>query len=419
MIGICWVLPFQTRVYSLLLYLPVLAARLIVHRRLWSRTPLDLPLIALFVLANVNYRIAPFTWGWEMCGRIIMGIIIFQILADLAQHKDRLLLATGLIAVLVGGIALLTSHWIPKSSVLFTLAQSLPKWNGLPGAEGGFNVNEIGGAMTWLLPFAFAMVIYELQARTHRVRLIVYAVAFALLSLAVALGQSRMAIAGVLIVMLGQAALLIPRRTWKLAVCAAIIGLIVLEIGLVTGVFDSAADTQPDGSGVALNERDEQSASTRLDIWSAGLRAVRDYPLTGVGINKFRGGDVRALYPVPGYERNVLPHAHNELLHVALDMGIPGLIVYIGLHAALGVCLIRVWRRGERAAAVAVAGGVIAHAIFGLADAVTLADRFIWVYWWLIGLGAALYIQTTSTSAKQTSPPNPLSEKREGEEARV
>jgi len=396
LVAVFWLLPYQTRTPWLLLYVPVLAARWIDQCRLWVRTPLDLPLIALLILANVNHLIAPFTWGWEMSGRITFGIVVVQLITDLARTRRALnnwLLATGGIALGVGLLALVSSQWIGKSSALLSIAQALPVWKQFPGAEGGFNVNEIGGALAWFVPFTFALVIGDWVTRAQRLRVVLYGLACAALALAIALGQSRMAIAGVLVVMFGQAALLIPRRAGKIVVCTAIVGLMLLEIGLGAGFFDAS----PQIDGPDLTQRNEQSASMRLDTWSTGLRAVMNYPITGIGINKFRGGDIReAGYAVPGYPERNPPHAHNELLHATLDMGIPGLIAYAGLHVALGWCLWRVWRGGDRrwrGAVLAVAGGVIAHAIFGLADAITLADRWIWVFWWLVGLGAALYVQ--------------------------
>lgn len=387
MIALFWILPYPTRPQALLLYLPVLAARWIAGRRLWISTPLDLPLIALGVLAAVNPLIAPYTWGWEMSARVYMGIAIVHTLVDIAQTRravDRLLVATGALAFGAGLLALLTSQWTSKSAFLLALAESMPVWNGFPGATSGFNVNEIGGALAWFAPFAFALLIGEMIARRSRWRVIVYALACALLGVALALGQSRMAIAGVLIAMLGQALLLIPRPRWKAITSAGIVALMLLEIAFVITPADPG-----------LSERDESSVTGRLDIWETGVRAALDHPLTGVGINKFRADDFRARYPVPGYPERNPPHAHNELLHVALDMGVPGLAAYVGLHIAFGLCLFGVWQRERdprwRAAVLALAGAVIAHAIFGLADAITLADRWIWAFWWMIGLGAALY----------------------------
>ena len=46
----------------------------------------------------------------------------------------------------------------------------------------------------------------------------------------------------------------------------------------------------------------------------------------------------------------------------------------------------------DRAVAVAVAAGLLAHMVYGMGDAITLWDRFAFGYWWMIGLAAAQYV---------------------------
>jgi O-antigen ligase len=122
---------------------------------------------------------------------------------------------------------------------------------------------------------------------------------------------------------------------------------------------------------------------------------MRDYPLTGVGLNMFRDGRVRALYPVPTFPNPVLPHTHQEWLQVGTDMGIPGLIVFIGLQVVTIYALYTGYRQGtasSKAVFAAVGAGLFAHAFFGLGDAITLWDRFAFVFWWLVALGGAQYV---------------------------
>lgn len=60
--------------------------------------------------------------------------------------------------------------------------------------------------------------------------------------------------------------------------------------------------------------------------------------------------------------------------------------------------LLRIWRTDDnlvRAAALAAGAGLVAHAFFGLADAIALYDRFIFAYWLLVGIVAGCYLQAT------------------------
>ena len=74
------------------------------------------------------------------------------------------------------------------------------------------------------------------------------------------------------------------------------------------------------------------------------------------------------------------------------------MIVYLGIHLTVGYMLLKIWQAGDqqaRAVRVAIAGGMLAHTIFGLADAITLWDRFAFVFWMLPGLAGAQYVLVT------------------------
>jgi len=128
----------------------------------------------------------------------------------------------------------------------------------------------------------------------------------------------------------------------------------------------------------------------------SAIRIIADYPLTGSGINTFRAGSVRAQYPVVGYEPpKVLPHAHNEILQIGADLGVPGIMVLLAIYGVTGRSLFRVWRRGDRLTgglALTLGAALGAHAVYGMFDAITLWDRLAFVFWSMIGLGMALVI---------------------------
>ncbi|MDQ7033478.1 MAG: hypothetical protein Q9P01_01185 [Anaerolineae bacterium] len=47
-----------------------------------------------------------------------------------------------------------------------------------------------------------------------------------------------------------------------------------------------------------------------------------------------------------------------------------------------------------RIIAVAVFGGLVAHSVYGVGDAITLWDRFSFILWWLVGLlGRNMWLQ--------------------------
>jgi O-antigen ligase len=282
-------------------------------------------------------------------------------------------------------VALLTTQWNNKSDQLSIIVEALPNITTIPGMEGGFNANEIAGAMSWLLPVVAALAAYRWRDRLPRVGV---TAAFFVLFAALFIGQSRMAVIGILIALALVVRLVIPAGKWRNLGLLALIGVGILEVLIINNVFDI-------GNRQRMRARDESSFSDRVDIWRSGIAVLKDYPLTGAGMNMFRYNPIRQLYPVAKYKNRILPHAHNEWVQIASDLGIPGLLVFAGWYIVAGYMLLAAYRRGEaevRALAVGVAAGLLAHAVFGMGDAIPLWDRFAFVFWWMLALAGAAYV---------------------------
>lgn len=379
--------PDPRRVLSLVLLLPIVAARLILYRRPWSSTPLNGLFFLFLLLAAANLIVAPFPRAGTTLGRPLLGMaLVFSFVEYARRHRSlhMPIVITLALALLVAFLGLVAAQWTPKSNQLLWIIRYVPKWNGFPGAEGGFNVNEIAGAMAWLAPFAAGIAFYEWRDRISNRRRLLASAAFLILSIALFLGQSRMAIFGVLPAVGALIFLLIPQGKTRRVALAVLVLITAWQLVILSKIFEPEADE--------LIQRDEDSVTSRVEVWESALNIIVDYPLTGVGLNQFRARPVRELYPAPSYGTKVLPHAHNEVLQVGSDMGIPGMIVFIGWHVVIARMLLLAWRRGDafaRAVAASTAAALAAHAFFGLADAIALWDRYAFLFWWMIGIGAA------------------------------
>jgi len=76
--------------------------------------------------------------------------------------------------------------------------------------------------------------------------------------------------------------------------------------------------------------------SDRVQLWESAINMIRDYPLLGVGYGKriFKKVYIKEGYIVPqAWERKPLPNAHNLYLDTAIQLGIPGLFVFLSLLA--------------------------------------------------------------------------------------
>lgn len=395
--------------WLLALAVPLMAARWLACRRAWTNTPIIVWILALLLVCAINTQVSPYpSRGWIMLARPAFGLLIVLHMTELARTYNTIkaaLIPALALALLVALMALGATQWeSQKSDGLRFIIDLLPRVTFIPGAQGGFNPNEIAGAMAWLGPLAVGLAFYPWKRRAGNAAA---CIAGGLL-LALLLGQSRFAIAGVLGSLVVIILLLASGLRLRRALLAGVMGLIVLQAALFFNVLPAAQTPAAGDDPLAeVSARDESTFNQRLDIWRSGVLIIIDHPLTGAGMALFRSRAVRNDYPVApfdmpygrrfpslGYNRLILPHAHNEFIQVGTDLGVPGLLIFIGIHITCARMLWACWRDGDRGArvvAVAVGAGLLAHGIYGLGDAITLWDRFAFVWWVMLGIAAAQY----------------------------
>jgi O-antigen ligase len=132
----------------------------------------------------------------------------------------------------------------------------------------------------------------------------------------------------------------------------------------------------------------DTSARTRLVLWMGALRMIRDHPVTGVGYKVFP-------YLIGGY----VPHkaedrklktknrdAHNAYLLIAAEMGLPTLIVFVGLIVGMAKVAIRClnsqpppfWKRVSAGTLAGVSGLAVAN-LFGSRVASLVLTGYLWI----------------------------------------
>jgi putative inorganic carbon (HCO3(-)) transporter len=400
----------------LLLVLPLLwLVRGIGTGHFIRRTPLDWAILLLLLMVLVSlYATYDVAFSLPKISGALLGAAAFY--AVVGRCTNWRAWAWGLAAFLAAGLgvallSLIGTRWPEKLPVLGGLAERLPPiLQGLPGAPEGFNPNQVAGSLLWVGPPALALAAAALRdllaergpaARRWASRVFPLAAALGLILTAlIFLSQSRAAWIGfALAVPLMLARLLLPGR-WALPAMALILIAALAAGGWLVLDWASAPETAipSDLDGGAIQSL--SSLEGRLEIWSRALYGLQDFAFTGMGMNTFRRV-VHVLYPLFTIAPDTdIAHAHNEFLQAGLDLGLPGLIAFVALHVgALGM-LARVWAGrgafGVRPALLAafvlgLAGGLLAHMLYGLLDAVALGAKPGVLWWILLGLIAALY----------------------------
>ncbi|HUK13460.1 MAG TPA: O-antigen ligase family protein [Thermoanaerobaculaceae bacterium] len=124
---------------------------------------------------------------------------------------------------------------------------------------------------------------------------------------------------------------------------------------------------------ISIFDLRQHSNYDRLCMTISGLQMVRDYPLTGVGLDM-----VARLYPL--YRRDdaprwEVPHLHNNLVQIAAERGLPALAAYLWL---IGAYLVATWRAAPRLTGpprAALAASLVATV------AITVAGLFEYNFW--------------------------------------
>ena len=410
--------PSQLSVLALLLLGVPWVLRWRVRGHPTVRTPMDVPILCLLVMVPVAVWVSPLPQESlrKLLG-IVLGAAYFYGVANTARSRGWIwwwvvvLIAAG---VLISLLALFGTDWANyKTLPLQTVYGRLPRLlhNVTSYGEGGFHPNEVGGVLVLLVPVALsaclaagvsnpgpAVAAYPALSGRQLPRVVrplmaglvsrASTLVVATLSLAVITGvciltQSRSGYLGLLVGLVGFG---VWRSRWFL------VALIVLLVALSALVWQVGLE---DLTGALLQVESGRVAVGRFEIWQRAVSLMQDFPYTGVGLNMFpHVGDAMYPYPSAGLWARV-PHAHNNLLQVGVDLGTPGLVAYVGVLAVFAACTWKVHRLSEsrsmRLLASGVFAGMLAHQVYGLTDAITLGAKpglLLWVMW---GLMAALW----------------------------
>lgn len=326
---------------------------------------------------------------------LILGLAVWRYLV-IALYTRRqvapaviLFLLIGLSLSLVGIFGLQELPKIPALAAVNPFsAQTLPGLGGL-----AIHPNQLAGLICLYLPLLVSLLFAPPRPSARRLKILLIP-ATALATVILVLTQSR---GGWIGAAAGLYALLV---LWSLALPPSgrrrfLRGAGV--VGLLAGVA-AAAWIGPDRlRDLWLNPPKETAVGTlttlnyRRELWPWAVTAVQDFPFTGVGLGAFRHVAFR-LYPMPMTPAQDIGHAHNIFLQTALDVGIPGLIVYLAILLVAAAAGWRVARRDEkfRPLSLGLLAGLVAVHVFGLADALALGSKPALLFWFALGLLAAM-----------------------------
>jgi len=370
----------------------------------WRRTPMDVLSAALLGLSLVSLSISidraltlPKVHG------LVLGLSLFYFVVNAVRTKKMLQLAVfGLLALALGVsvLGLVGTEWYNEKILdLSAVYETLPQWiDSIPRYvnQGGIHRNLIGGALTFFLPLLASLLwdVWRVDfsaisrkagwARTAKIGIIVLLILGTLLTAFVlVLTQSRGGYLGAFVGLLTLAVIKDRRYLWAIP----LLGIILLT------VIQRTASGDPEIFLALIDTTRGGTLPGRMEIWQRATLLIQDFPFSGAGLGTF-SPLTNSLYPYFRGGDPEIPHAHNMVLTMAVDLGIPGLILYTGLVSAFFTMILKTVKnagRWTRALLIGMACGLLAHQVFGIMDAYMLGTKLGAILWIFFGLGTAAY----------------------------
>ena len=379
-----------------------------------TQSPLNLSLLLISLALLISLSVTP-DWisSLPKVAGMVLGLGAFFVVWHHSRQEKGWWVALVFFLILGSGVAMLgalSTTWVTaKFQLLAPLLAKLPSiLLRLPGAPNGFQPNEVAGSILWVLPVMGCLAVALLGKGQTRKAWALPLLAGALFSLAVlALTQSRsawlaLAIAGTLAIFL-----VLPRKARLALLVIFLLVVVAAGYGITSGQLGRLVSTTMPNAQAVNPAYLLSDIQLRQVIWQGAIMGLRDFPLTGMGMNIFRS-ELGRLYPWYGMTRTGdYAHAHNEFLQAGLDLGLPGLLAFTSLYLIAFWLLWRSYKQSslnkqqsaisnqqstiQKALILGLGTGLLAHLLFGMTDAVALGAKPGILFWLLLGLIAGLY----------------------------
>jgi putative inorganic carbon (HCO3(-)) transporter len=287
----------------------------------------------------------------------------------------------------------------------------------------GFHPNEVGGALTWIIPFWMVVLVWliirfkKIRKHTSPFLIILYILIdlflLGLSSVVLLFSQSRSAYIGLALGLILLLLVVLPKKIKWGYIFLLIIGVGILTYYILNGQFMTYVNQLFPDSGMASMAFSMNTLSGRVEIWSRAIYAIQDFAFTGMGMNTFRS-IVNVLYPLQTIFADVpvkdIGHAHNLFLQTALDLGIPGLIGFIAMYMTSFWMILESLRRLKKSfkrnpktnaltkemfymILVGFLGGQIAHLGYSMTDAIAFGAKPGILFWVMQSIICGIYLK--------------------------
>ncbi|MBI5199205.1 MAG: O-antigen ligase family protein [Nitrospirae bacterium] len=385
-----FILPFRhaatIRGFCILFPLLLWIIKMFLQKRLlFSRTPLDLPIVAFFLWGLTSIVTATdFRYSLdEIRGEMGTYFLLFYLIANNLQDEERM---KGMIKILMLGVFTLSFYGVME--FLQRENRSLTdviKINSL--------TVDLGVYLVLTVP-----VIFILHGLSNSIKEKVFISIVILVSLfALYLTHNRAAWVAFIVQVILLAGI---KRKWKTLSAIILIVVTLIVIVTLTSFKDILIHRVPVLSTTG-EMVDRETAQSRLVIWKEGIDKIKAHPFTGIGYGRESFKKAFPDNPVMLGDKG-LWHSHNIFIEIALEIGVPGLIIFLWLLYSLTRTIIK----GMKTTGF---GKVLMTSLFIVLIGFLIRNQFDHIYiddtalmfWFLMGMGMAIMLKGKSMELRE------------------
>ncbi len=139
---------------------------------------------------------------------------------------------------------------------------------------------------------------------------------------------------------------------------------------------------------LSIGDTTDTSTSYRVYIWMGTIAMLKDYWMSGIGL----GSDAfNMIYPFYSYSGIVAPHSHNLYLHILVENGILGMLVFLVIvftyyRMAISAIIAQKKDKMLRATITGLSAGMFGYLVQGMFDNVWYNYRIVFMFYIIIAL---------------------------------
>ena len=365
------------------LIISFLTKKVLKKERLFTNTPLNIPLLLLFLITCLSFlnSINYFDTLKGGAFRLIEYILIFLVMVE--EVKDPRHIRMIVFAISTGLIlASFDSIWQVLTGRDFIRGYAPVINIGLVRATAAFkDSNILGIYLSAFAPLIFGLGLYYFKKEKKAAMLVLSLIALAGISLT----YSRPTLLAIYVVLffLGAA------RKDKILISLLIIFTLLSPFLLPKSVKKWAAEVEYNPLRFMCND-------DRLAVYRNSFNMIKDHPFIGLGANTYMKNYKK--YREPVEYRNIVTkdymYAHNNFLHMAAEIGLIGLGFFIWLLYKLFMECRNIYRKLEddymKIVSLSLSACLIAFLVNGLTESSLYYSRVAIIFWYIMGLALAL-----------------------------